>query len=203
MHAFIGDTLLTSDATHPRIKPFEIFDSRLPGFTLRVQPSGYRSYYARYGRSQRIVLGNVESLTLQEARERCRKVLGNEVLGNHPLHGIQGSEGMTLGTFIADAYTTWINASRPRTAANTLEKLSRHFRTWYPEPLTAITVERIECWKARRLGERRSPSTVVRDLFALSSVLRRAVKAGELQDNPVRRVDKPRNRPPGKGPLPR
>lgn len=34
--------------------------------------------------------------------------------------------------------------------------------------------------------------TVVRDLYTLSSVLRRAVKAGELTENPVRRVDKPR-----------
>jgi site-specific recombinase XerD len=80
----------------------------------------------------------------------------------------------------------------PRTAANTLEKIHRHFRIWYPEPLTAITVERIESWKARRLSEGRSPSTVLRDLFTLSSVLRRAVKAGELSDNPIRRVDKPR-----------
>ena len=32
----------------------------------------------------------------------------------------------------------------------------------------------------------------MRDLFTLSSVLRRAVKAGELTENPVRRVDKPR-----------
>ena len=99
---------------------------------------------------------------------------------------------MTLGMFVANAYSTWIHASRPRTAANTLEKLQRHFRTWYPEPLTAITVERIESWKARRLSEGRSPSTVLRDLFTLSSVLRRAVKAGELADNPVHRVDKPR-----------
>src|SRR6266480_5549147 len=97
-----------------------------------------------------------------------------------------------LGCFIADTYTTWVNVSRPRTAADTLEKLYRHFRTWYPEPLTAITVERIEAWKARRLNEGRSPSTVLRDLFTLSSVLRRAVKAGELTENPVRRVDKPR-----------
>jgi site-specific recombinase XerD len=94
--------------------------------------------------------------------------------------------------FIADTYTTWVNASRPRTAANTLEKSHRLFRTWYPEPLTAITVERIESWKARRLNEGRSPSTVLRDLFTLSSVLRRALKAGELTENPVRRVDKPR-----------
>jgi integrase len=99
---------------------------------------------------------------------------------------------MTLGEFISTSYATWANASHPRTAANTLEKLHRHFRTWYPEPLTAITVERIESWKARRLSEGRSPSTVLRDLFTLSSVLRRAVKEGELAENPVRRVDRPR-----------
>ena len=99
---------------------------------------------------------------------------------------------MTLGMFIAYAYATWAHARRPRTAANTLEKLHRQFRTWYPEPLTAVTVERIELWKVRRLREGRSPSTVLRDLFTLSSVLRRAVRAGELAENPVRRVDKPR-----------
>src|SRR6266576_2915077 len=55
-----------------------------------------------------------------------------------------------------------------------------------------LPVERVEAWKARRLNEGRSPSTVLRDLFTLSSVLRRAVKAGELTENPVRRVDKPR-----------
>jgi site-specific recombinase XerD len=108
------------------------------------------------------------------------------------LHGLGGTDGITLGKFIADTYMTWVKASRPRTAADTLEKLYRHFRTWYPEPLTAITVERVEAWKARRLNEGRSPSTVLRDLFTLSSVLRRAVKAGELRENPVRRVDKPR-----------
>lgn len=119
-------------------------------------------------------------------------VLGNVAHGRHPLQGLGGTDGITLGMFIADTYTTWVTASRPRTAADTLQKLYRHFRTWYAEPITAITVERVEAWKARRLNEDRSPSTVLRDLFTLSSVLRRAVKAGELIENPVRRVDKPR-----------
>jgi integrase len=192
MQAFIGETLLASGKAQPRSKPFEISDNQLPGFVLRVQPSGVRTYYTRFGRNRRVVLGSVDDFSPKEARERCQKVLGNIAHGYHPLHGIYGSGGMTLGMFIADAYTSWVNASRPRTAANTLEKLHRHFRTWYPEPLTTITVERIESWKARRLNEGRSPSTVLRDLFTLSSVLRRAVKTGEIAEDPVIRVDKPR-----------
>jgi integrase len=192
MQAIIGSTLLSSTMAQPSERPFEIYDSRLPGFTLRVQPSGVRSYYARFGRNRRVALGHAGSIEPEEARERCQIVLGNVAHGRHPLHGLGGTDGITLGMFIADTYTTWVHASRPRTAADTLEKLHRHFRTWYPEPLTAITVERIEAWKARRLNEGRNPVTVVRDLYTLSSVLRRAVNAGELTDNPVRRVDKPR-----------
>src|SRR6267142_2658730 len=192
MQAFIGATLLTSKEAQPQEKPFEISDCRLSGFMLRIQPSGVRTYYARFGRNRRVVIGKVDTISPEEARVRCQKILGNVAHGLHPLHGIQGTDGMTLGMFIADTYTTWVNASRPRTAANTLEKLYRLFRTWYAEPLTAITVERIESWKARRLNEGRSPATVLRDLFTLSSVLRRAVKAGELTENPVQRVDKPR-----------
>lgn len=192
MQIFIGAMLLTSKEAEPQSKPFEIYDNRLSGFILRIQPSGVRSFYARFGRNRRVVLGKVDTVSPEEARARCQKALGNVAHGRHPLQGLGGTDGITLGMFIADTYTTWVNASRPRTAANTLEKLHRLFRTWYPEPLTAITVERIESWKARRLNQGRSASTVLRDLFTLSSVLRRAVKAGELKDNPVRRVDKPR-----------
>jgi integrase len=38
----------------------------------------------------------------------------------------------------------------------------------------------------------RVPTTVMRDIFTLSSVLRRAVRLGKLTDNPVRWIDKPR-----------
>ena len=191
MRAFIGTKFLDSPEVQPRAKPFEIYDSRLPGFTLRVQPSGYRSYYARYFRNRRAALGSVDALTPEEARERCQRVFGNVAHGRHPLHGLDGM-GPTLGQFIAETYEPWAKASRPRTAANTLEKLRRLFGTWYSEPLTAITLERIDFWKAKRLKQGVSGTTVLRDLFTLSSVLTRAVKLGKLPENLVRRADKPR-----------
>ena len=191
MQTFIGSKLLLSKAAQPTAKPFEIYDSRLAGFTLRVQPTGVRSYYARFGRNRRYALGKVGALLPDEARDRCQKVLGNVAHGRHPLHGLNG-EGLTLGRFIDDTYTPWVKANRPRTAANTLEKLNRLFSTWLAEPLSTITVERIELWKIRRVNAGRVATTVMRDIFTLSSVLRRAVRVGKLKDNPVRWVDKPR-----------
>jgi integrase len=43
-----------------------------------------------------------------------------------------------------------------------------------------------------RLNAGRAATTVLRDLFTLSSVLSRAVKLGLLEENPIRRLDKPR-----------
>jgi hypothetical protein len=120
MRTFIGTKLLSSKVSQPTKKPFEIYDSRLAGFTLRVQPTGIRSYYARFGRNRRIALGKVGALRPDEARERCQKVLGNVAHGRHPSHGL-GGDGLTLGQFIDESYAPWAKANRPRTAANTLE----------------------------------------------------------------------------------
>ena len=191
MRAIIGATLLSSNAARPAKKPFEIYDSRLPGFTLRVQPSGVRSYYARFGRNRRIALGKVGALLPEEARDRCQKVLGNFAHGRHPLQGLNG-KGPTLGQFIEDVYASWVRANRPRTSENTLEKLRRHFGTWFDEPLTTITIERLESWKIRRVNAGCSGTTLLRDMFTLSSVLSRAVKLAKLAENPIRKVEKPR-----------
>jgi hypothetical protein len=174
---FIGAKLLSSKIAQPTNKPFEIYDNRLHGFTLRVQPTGVRSYYARFGRNRRYDLGKVGALQPDEAREKCQKVLGNVAQGRPPLHGLNG-EGLTLGQFIRDTYAPWAKAKGPRTAENTLEKLGRLFGTWYAEPLSTITVERIESWKIRRVNAGRVATTVMRDIFTLSSVLRRAVRHG-------------------------
>jgi hypothetical protein len=44
MHALIGPILLSDKLAQPGGKPFEIYDDRLQGFTLRIQPTGMRSY---------------------------------------------------------------------------------------------------------------------------------------------------------------
>ena len=192
MRAIIGAKLLASKAAQPAAKPFEIYDSRLPGFTLRVQPSGVRSYYARLGRNRRVALGKVGQYKPDEARDRCEKVLGNVAHGRHPLHGLDGAEGLTLGQFITDTYAPWVRAHRPRTAQLTLDRVELHFGKWSSRPLTDISVADVENWRTKRINEGIEPSTVRRDLDTLASVLTRAMKLGHIPDNVVRKVERPR-----------
>ena len=176
MRAFIGAKLLSSKAAQPGTKPFEICDNRLPGFTLCVQVTGARSYYARLGRNHRTALSKVGALLPDEAREKCKKVLGKVAHGRLPLHVLPGVDGLTLGQFIDETYAPWTRANRSRAAANSLEKLNRLCGSWFAEPLSAITLERLESWKTRRLSTGRTATTVLRDIFTLSGVLSRALK---------------------------
>lgn len=192
MRAIISAKLVASKAAQAAGKPFEIWDSRLAGFVLRVQPSGARSYYAQIGRGQRIAIGKVGQYKPDEARERCEKILGNVAHNRPPLYGLDGAEGLTLGEFIADTYTPWVKAHRPRTAEGTLWRLNLHFRRWYGRPLASITVADVEGWRTKRINEGIEPSTIRRDLDSLSSVLTRAVKLDKLADNPVHRIERPK-----------
>lgn len=192
MRAIIGARLIASKEAQPRAKPFEIPDTRLPGFILRVQPSGVRSYVAQFGRGKRKTLGKVGELTPDEARERCQRVLGNVAHGRPPMFGIDVVDAVTLGTFIDETYSPWLKANRPKSAAGTLERIERHFADWKQRPLTDIDVSRVESWKLERFAKGMKSSTVHRDLAALSGVLSRAVRLKKLATNPVHEVDKPK-----------
>lgn len=192
MRAIIGARLIASKEATPSGKPFEIRDTRLPGFILRVQPSGYRSYYAEWARGHRQVLGAVGHLLPDEARERCEKVLGNVAHGRAPMHGIDGSAGPTVETFLNDTYAAWLRANRPKSAEQTLQRLETCFGAWYSKPLTDVTVELVESWRTARLADGKAPTTVLRDVMTLSGLLSRAVKLRKLAENPVALVDKPK-----------
>lgn len=195
MRAIIGARLIASKQAQAGAEPFEIRDTRLPGFILRVQPSGVRSYIAQFGRSKRKTLGKVGELTPDEARERCQRVLGNVAHDRPPMFGIEVTDAVTLGVFVEETYAPWLKANRPKSAVGTLERIERHFGDWKSKSITDIDVARIEAWKLDRFKKGMKPATVRRDLAALSGVLSRAVKLTKLTKltaNPIHEVDKPK-----------
>jgi integrase len=188
----IGARLLASKDAQPGAKPFEISDARLPGFILRVQPSGVRSYYAQIGRGRRVALAKVGELTPEEAREHCTKVLGNVAHGREPLFGLDGAaQGATLGEFITASYVPWVRERHPRSAEKHLKRLRRYFGKWFNRTLAEITVADVEGWRLARASEV-SAATARRDLNPMASVLTRAVKLGLIRENVVRRIERPK-----------
>ena len=131
-------------------------------------------------------------LTPDEARERCQIVLGNVAHGRAPFFGVGGTATLTLGKFIKETYSPWLRANRPRSAVQGLQRLQTIFGHWNNAPLESITVDGVERWKLARIEQGLQPSTILRDLYALSGVLSHAVKRGKLSENILRKVDKPR-----------
>jgi integrase len=193
MKARIGAEFLKSREAKPASSPFEVRDTELRGFILRVQPSGARSYLVQVARGRRITIGRAEVFKPEEARDRAKKILGNVANGREPLEGIAGaSPGLTLGQFIEDTYAPWYKVHHPRNAEDSLGRIKAHFGHWYSDALAAITVERVENWRTKRMAEGTSAGTVLRDLGALGGVLSRAVKLRKLATSPMVHVDKPK-----------
>jgi integrase len=68
-------------------KPLLLWDGELRGFGLRVMPSGVKSFIADYrvgGRQQQQTIGRYGVLTLEQARERARKILAKVADGKDP-----------------------------------------------------------------------------------------------------------------------
>lgn len=80
------------DASHPREKRYHVWDSELRGFGLRVEPSGIKTFLAKYraeggGRrapERRVTIGRYGTLTPEEARRQARKILGGAATGADP-----------------------------------------------------------------------------------------------------------------------
>jgi integrase len=76
------------DAATPKAKPFFLWCSALPGFGVRVQPSGKLSYYIDYrteGVRRRLKLGDHGPLTLDGARKLALARLGAVAAGADPM----------------------------------------------------------------------------------------------------------------------
>lgn len=79
------------DSLSASASEFFVWDSKLPGFGLRVQPSGVMSYVAKYragsGRAaptRRVTLGRVGKITPDEAEKLAKRVLGAVAHGADP-----------------------------------------------------------------------------------------------------------------------
>ncbi len=79
------------DAIAPSDRDLFIWDSQIPGFGVRVRAGGSKTFVAQYragggrsGTSRRFTLGRYGAITVDEARDAAKKVLGSVANGSDP-----------------------------------------------------------------------------------------------------------------------
>jgi integrase len=137
-------TKKTVDAALPADKRYWVWDRELPGFGLRVETSGAKTFFVRYrtdggGRAaaQRLVtIGRFGTLTAEQARKQAKILLGSVAVGDDPAGERQAKRlEMKMDTLI-DLYEEegcfvqrGIRQGQPmkdRTKAYTLARLRHH-----------------------------------------------------------------------------
>lgn len=137
-------TKRTVDAAHPTRKRYHIWDRDLRGFGLRIEPSGIKTFIAKYrvgggGRNapQRIqTIGRYGTLTPEEARRKAKVVLGSVAAGADPQGDLSARRREMNMAALIDFYETHGcmvqrgkrigEPMKPLTKAYTLARLRHH-----------------------------------------------------------------------------
>ncbi len=172
----------------PREKVYEISDVLLSGFRLRVQPSGYKAFQVRYrlnGKLDRVTIGNAAVISVAQAREEAKRILGQVTLGVNPKQRII-SQMPTLKHFIEKDYSSWSDAHH-QCSTDQLRGLYR-MEVFLNLPLNEIGTHVVEKWRTKRLKAGSAPSTVNRDATRIKAVLSKAIEWGILQEHPLTKL---------------
>ncbi|MCC6491345.1 MAG: site-specific integrase [Candidatus Hydrogenedentes bacterium] len=190
----IGKVLLAQ--LKPKDKAYEVADAELPGFILRVQPSGVMTYYARFRRKEdgtrgRVQIGPTILMTPTQARDKALAILGEAARGGDPSakKKKQEQKAHTLKTFLDEVYGPFVEGNK-KTGLTRVAVIKSAFPTLLDAPLTKITALSIEKWRSERMGKtpKPKPATVNRPISALKAALNRAVEWKLLPENPLHTV---------------
>ncbi len=130
------------------------WDTTVPGFGVRVYPSGHKAYVLSYrvkGRKRLEVLGSCQVLTLDQAREKAKKDLVKA--GDHidPLEEKRSAgRGKTFGDLIGDFMTRHVEAQGLKTARDIRKRLDRNI----PASWKSRHADAIEAWEIEALHQR-------------------------------------------------
>lgn len=172
----------------PRPKPYEVCDTELPGFLLRVQPSGCMTYYARYrvnGKHNRYRIGRADVLTPAQAREEAQAILAGTTLGDDPAEAKKRARAHTLGTFLEAEYEPWA-AAHMKTGDEAIARIRACFPRLLKMKLHEITAWQVEKWRAKRIKAGRARATVNKDIATLRAALAKAQQWGHLEAHPLK-----------------
>ncbi len=172
------------DGAKAQAKPYRLWDARVPGLFMRVQPSGAKTWNVQWARATSKSLGRYPILTLDGARTQALAVLSDAATNGTPAAARPKPTTTTLRTFLDTEYLPWATANL-KWGAGTCSRIKSVFSEHLDRPLREITSWMIERWRTRRLESEVTPNTCNRDIASLRSALSKAAEWDFLQQNPL------------------
>ncbi len=174
----------------PGERSFEIHDTDLPGFSVRVAPSGAKTYnvfYRHHGSRKKLRhrLGPAHSLTITQAREAAKQFLGSVALGNDPGAARREGKGATLEGFLSEVYEPWA-VENLKTGTEIVRALRSTYSGMLRKNINSISAHDVEKWRTKQHKSGMSTSSTNRYITYLSAMFTRAVEWGFLDAHPLK-----------------
>lgn len=172
------------------------WDQALPGFGVRIKPTGVKSYVVQYrnrktGESRRKTIGqHGPLLTFHQARERARITLADALKGNDPVadaHAVR--EAPTVRQLAVDYLENHaIPKKRARSIANDRSMIARIILPRLgAKKVNAVQLRDIH---ALHIALKETPYLANRVLALTSKMFSLAVQWGWRSDNPVKGIER-------------
>ena len=180
----------TSDAIYP-----DDGKGSVPGLYVRCRKSGSRTFVIQWqqgARWRRSTVGKVGVITLDDARQKARKLLVGIGDGIDPIAAKAHSraEGAKLFEPLADEY---LNARAKNMKPLSLDQCRRHLKVYW-KPLHRLSVSKIDrqliATELRIIAKARGPVAANRSRSTLSAFFAWLIGEGVCDDNPVMGTNK-------------
>ena len=169
-------------------KKYERRDLRLPGFLVRVEASGKKTYYYRYSINREVKwfrIGPAE-MGAAAARLMTRRLIGAVALGGDPQAERKAKRGGLTFEQLHQRYVTERAQKRNKSWRQASYLVTRFvLPRWARLPAAGITRADVKAL----LGSMSSPTTANQVKFAVSAVLKHGVREGLIALNPARDID--------------
>jgi integrase len=190
------------DAAAPKPARYEVWDCRLPGLGLRVEPSGTKTFILRYrpvgtgraGLKRFLKIGRYGPLTPEQARRKAKELLGQVANGKDPAADLAESRAAITVANLAGRYLQ--DEVGPKRKPGTAQ-LYGHYLNRFVVPeigrLKAASVTRATIAKLHVKIGKRHAVTANRVLATLSGIFafgekRSLLPAGHI--NPAKGIEK-------------
>jgi site-specific recombinase XerD len=186
-------TIRSVSTLEPAPKYYDVWDTEINGFFLRVYPTGALSYYLFYrnDKNQKRTYKIGKGLTATQARDIAKRK-NAEVASGIDIHTTEKTakakadkdKNTTLYAFLENVYKPWLLDNR-RSGRDAYERIVRSFPALANKQLDQLTSWDIVTWRKAQKNAGLSEHTTKRNLAELKSMTTHAKDWGFININPL------------------